>query len=86
MNVNLLFISDKVDFFNGKHDRLGYLTFDVTYTKGLFYQGELQGTDKIGTKLLPFYRSRTPTHNLYNCLDAREGPSTFNFVEDIYRD
>lgn len=58
----------------------------MTYNKGLFYQGELQGADKIARKYLPFYKSRTPTHNLYNCLDRKDGPSHFNFIEDLYRD
>jgi len=62
------------------------LTFEVTFSKGLFYQGELQGADQIGRKYLPFYKSRCPTYNLYNCLDSRDGPATFNLIEDIYRD
>ena len=88
MNVKIKLKIDKMEYFNNKHEKLGYLTFDVTFNKGLYYQGELQGSERIAaSKLLPFYKSRCPTYNLYNCLDSKDGkPWTFNFVEDLYRD
>ncbi len=86
MNVKIKINIDKIDYHNSKHEKLGYLTFQVKYIKGLYYTGELQGAERQVRKMLPFYKSRTPTHNLYNCLDSRDGPSTFNFIEDIYRD
>jgi hypothetical protein len=88
MNVKIKLKIDKMEYFNNKHEKLGYLTFDVTFNKGLYYQGELQGSERIAAnKLLPFYKSRCPTYNLYNCLDSKDGkPWTFNFVEDLYRD
>ena len=78
---------DKMEYYNERHEKIGYLTFDVTYNKGLFYQGELQGVDKaVPRNLLPFYKQKCPTYNLYNCLDSGNQGHTFNFVEDIYRD
>ena len=86
MNVNIAKNSDKMEYYDSEHKRLGYLTFDVTFNKGLFYQGELQGAESISKKLLPFYKVQCPSYNLYNCLDRRDQPSTFNFIEDLYRD
>lgn len=62
------------------------MTFEVTFTKGLFYQGEMLSAETIRRKDLPFYKSTCPTFNLYNCLDSRDHPATFNLIEDIYRD
>ena len=88
-NVGISFKSDKIEYYNHKHEKLGYLTFDVTYNRGLLYLGELQGGEKMVAprQLLPFYKQRCPTYNLYNCLDSKgDKPWTFNFLEDIYRD